>query len=206
MEECEAVPARKGTECSRVDAGDLQCLLVLERRDHALRRGASIHAEILGYGTSFDAHGISEPHPEGRGALAAMSRALADAGLSPDDIDVVSAHGTSTPKNDVVETLALRRLLGSRAPKVPVFATKSMIGHLISAAGAVETVAAIVCMQAGFVHPTQNLHEPDPSCDLDYVPLVARELGYRHVLKSSFAFGGQNASVVLRAADAVRSS
>lgn len=171
-------------------------VLVLERLDDALARGASIHAEVLGYGCSFDAHGISEPHPEGRGALQAMQRALADAGLSPDAVDAVSAHGTSTPKNDVMETIALRRLLGERAGRVPVSAPKSMIGHAISAAGAVESIGAIGCMKRGRVHPTINLDEPDPQCDLDYVTGGSRAHAQRVILCNSFAFGGQNAALV----------
>ncbi|MBI2898640.1 MAG: beta-ketoacyl-[acyl-carrier-protein] synthase family protein [Planctomycetes bacterium] len=177
-------------------------ILVLEALDDARARGAAIRAEVAGYGNSFDAHGISEPHPEGRGALQAMTRALEDAGLSPERIDCVNAHGTSTPKNDPVETAALRRLLGARAKEVPVCATKSMIGHLISAAGAVEAIAAIACMEAGRVHPTINLDDPDPACDLDYVPDRARPHRHECVLSNSFGFGGQNASIVLKAADA----
>ena len=177
-------------------------MLILERLEDAEARGARIHAEVCGYGNSFDAHGISEPHPDGRGALQAMSRALADAGIDPSDVDCVNAHGTSTPKNDPVETLAIRRLLGTRAEQVPVCATKSMIGHLISAAGAVEAIAAIACMNAGFVHPTINLDEPDPACDLDYVPHVARKHAQRVVLSNSFGFGGLNASIVLRSVHA----
>jgi 3-oxoacyl-[acyl-carrier-protein] synthase II len=126
-----------------------------------------------------------------------MRRALASAGLSPDDIDCVNAHGTGTPKNDPAETLALKALLGARAQRVPVCATKSMIGHLISAAGAVEAVAAITCMNKGMVHPTINLREADPQCDLDYVPDGARAHPQRAVLSSSYGFGGQNAAVVL---------
>src|SRR5262249_2697966 len=148
-------------------------------------------AEVAGYGCSFDACGISEPHPEGRGAHQAMSRALAEAEIGPEAIDAVNAHGTSTPKNDPVETLALKRLLGPRAHEVPVSATKSMIGHLISAGGAVEAVAAIVGMDGGWVHPTLNLDHPAPACDLDYVPHVARAHAQRYVLSNSFAFGGQ---------------
>jgi len=173
-------------------------MLILERFEDAEARGATIHAEICGYGNSFDAHGISEPHPDGRGALQAMSRALAEAGIDASEVDCINAHGTSTPKNDPVETLAIRRLLGARAERVPVCAPKSMIGHLISAAGAVEAIAAIACMNAGFVHPTINLDEPDPACDLDYVPHVARRHAQRIVLSNSFGFGGQNASIVLR--------
>ena len=171
-------------------------VLVLERLDDALARGATIHAELLGYGCSLDAHGISEPHPEGRGALQAMRRALQDAGLTPDDVDAVSAHGTSTPKNDVIETKALRRLLGARADAVPVSAPKSMIGHAISAAGAVESIGAVVCMQRGRVHPTINLDEADPLCDLDYVRGASRAHAQRVILCNSFAFGGQNAALV----------
>jgi 3-oxoacyl-[acyl-carrier-protein] synthase II len=175
-------------------------MLVLENLTDATSRGATIHAEIVGYGNSFDAYGISEPHPEGRGAFQAMARALDDAGLSPDDIDCVNAHGSSTPKNDVMETLAIKRLFGDRAKSVPVVSTKSMIGHLIAAAGAVEVIAATLCLKAGWVHPTINLTEPDPACDLDYVPQQARQHEQRYVLSNSFAFGGQNACLVLRKA------
>jgi 3-oxoacyl-[acyl-carrier-protein] synthase II len=177
-------------------------VLVLERLDDAMERGAAIHAEICGYGASFDAHGISEPHPDGRGALQAMSRALQDARIDPGDVDCINAHGTATPKNDPVETLAIKRLLGRRAYDVPVCATKSMIGHLIAAAGAVEAIAAIVGLNASVAHPTINLDHPDPACDLDYVPRVARKHPQRCVLSNSFAFGGQNASIVLRRVDA----
>lgn len=182
--------------------GEGAAFLLLEPLDEARARGATVHAEVTGYGNSFDAHGISEPHPEGRGAFQAMARALDEAGVPPSAIDCINAHGTSTPKNDPVETLAIKRLLGGRANEVPVCATKSMIGHLISAAGAVEAVAAIVCMEAGQVHPTLNLDDPDPACDLDYVPHRARRHTQRHVLSNSFAFGGQNASILLRSADA----
>lgn len=173
--------------------------VVLERWEDAQGRGAKIIGEVLGYGSSFDAFGISEPHPDGAGAHLAMSRALADAGLPAEAVDVVNAHGTSTPKNDVVETLALKRLLGPRARRVPVTAMKSMIGHLVSGAGAVETVGAFACLAAGFVSPTVNLRHPDPACDLDYVAEGARPLEARVVLKTSFAFGGQNAALVLGA-------
>ena len=119
-----------------------------------------------------------------------------------DDVDAVNSHGISTPKNDPVETLALKRLFGERAHRIPISATKSMIGHLISAAGAVEAIAAITCMEAGMVHPTINLDTPDPACDLDYVPHVARPHRQRFVLSTSYGFGGQNAALVLKAADA----
>jgi len=182
--------------------GEGAAFVVLEPLEAARHRGAHVHAEIVGYGQSFDAHGISEPHPEGRGAWQAMKAALDEAGVGPDAIDAVNAHGTSTPKNDPVETLALKRLLGDRAREVPVYAAKSMIGHLISAAGAVEAVAAIVGMEDGFVPPTLNLHEPDPACDLDYVPHRARSHPQRYVLSNSFAFGGQNAALLFKGADA----
>jgi 3-oxoacyl-[acyl-carrier-protein] synthase II len=178
--------------------GEGAAMLVLEALEDAHARGAVVLAEIAGYGCSFDAHGISEPHPEARGALQAMERALRDAGVVPGDIDAINAHGTSTPKNDPTETLAIKRLLGDRARSVPVVATKSMIGHLISAAGAVEAVASIGCMNAGVLHPTINLDEPDPLCDLDHVPHVARAHEQGLVLTCSYAFGGQNAALVLR--------
>jgi 3-oxoacyl-[acyl-carrier-protein] synthase II len=178
-------------------------VVVLERLEDAEARGARIHAEVLGYGTSLDAFKISDPHPEGRGAALAMQRALDDARRTADDVDAVNAHGTGTPKNDPAETLALKRVLGERARKVPVSATKSMIGHLISAAGAVEAIAQIGCMQRGVVHPTINLDEPDPACDLDYVPHVARAHAQRVALSTSYGFGGHNAALVLgHAADA----
>ena len=176
-------------------------VLILERLEDARARGAEVHAEIRGYGASFDAHGISEPHPGGRGALQAMSRALTEAQLEPGDIDCINAHGTGTPKNDPVETLAIKNLFGAHAYNIPVCATKSMIGHLIAAAGAVEAIAAVAGIKAGVVHPTINLDHPDPACDLDYVPHTARGHAQRFVLSNSFAFGGQNASIVLGAAD-----
>jgi len=182
--------------------GEGAAFLLLEPLAAAEARGARIHAEVAGYGNSFDAHGISEPHPEGRGAWQAMQGALQEAGVGPEVVDCVNSHGTSTPKNDPVETLALKRLLGERAWQVPICATKSMIGHLIAAAGAVEAVAAILGMEAGMLHPTINLDEPDPACDLDYVPLRARPHRQRHVLSNSFGFGGQNAAILLRAAGA----
>jgi 3-oxoacyl-[acyl-carrier-protein] synthase II len=200
-----AFPARASRPFDRERSGFVlgegAGILVLETLDDARARGASIAAEIVGYGNSFDAHGISEPHPEGRGAYQAMAAALADAGVDASAIDCVNAHGTSTRKNDPVETAAVKRLLGPRAYAVPMCATKSMIGHLISAAGAVEAIAAIACMRAGWVHPTINLDDPDPACDLDYVAHKARPHRQRYVLSNSFGFGGQNAAVVLKAFD-----
>jgi 3-oxoacyl-[acyl-carrier-protein] synthase II len=177
-------------------------MLLLEPWQAALARGAQPLGELVGYGSSLDAHGISEPHPEARGAAQAMSRALADAGLSPSQISSINAHGTATPKNDPIETLAIHRVFGQHARRMPISATKSLIGHLISAAGAVEAVAALACMNTGWVHPTLNLDEADPACDLDYVPLVARRCAQQYVLSASYGFGGHNAAIVLRGAEA----
>ena len=178
--------------------GEGACVFCLEPADEAEARGARIYAYITGYGNSFDAHGISEPHPEGEGAVLSMRRALDDSGIRPEDISYINAHGTSTPKNDPIETHAIRRVFGAHADRVPVSSTKSMIGHLISAAGAVELAASIVCAREGFVHPTINLDEADPACDLDYVPEGARKVDVGYLLKNSFGFGGQNASLVVR--------
>lgn len=178
--------------------GEGAALLVLEPLEAALARGASIHAEVCGYARTLDAFGISEPHPNGEGALRAMQGALQDAGLDPSAVGCVSAHGTSTPKNDPVETEALKALFGARALEVPVVAPKSMLGHLISAAGAVEAVAAIGCLERQRLHPTLNLSDPDPRCDLDYVPGRARDHAHQVTLSNSFGFGGQNASLVFR--------
>lgn len=178
--------------------GEGAAVLVLENHDDAIRRGATIHAEIAGYGNALDAGSISEPDPQGRGAAAAMRQALATACLSADGISYINAHGTSTPKNDPAETKAIKAVFGETALKIPISSTKSMIGHLISAAGAVEAVAAIICANAGMIHPTMNLDHPDPECDLDYVPNKARNVDVRHFMSNSFAFGGMNASLVFR--------
>jgi 3-oxoacyl-[acyl-carrier-protein] synthase II len=173
-------------------------VLVLESLEAASRRGAAIHGEILGYGNSFDAHGISEPHPQGEGALLAMQRALLDGGLDASEVSHISAHGTSTPKNDPVETRAIRRLLGGHAERITVNAAKSMIGHLISASGAVELIAHLGCIRRGWIHATINLENPDPECDLDYVANAPRRAQGSVWLKNSFGFGGQNACLALR--------
>jgi len=181
-------------------------MLVLEPWSAALARGAQPLGELVGYGNSLDAHGISEPHPEARGAALAMARALADAGLNAEQISAINAHGTATPKNDPIETLAIHRVFGQHARNMPISATKSLIGHLISAAGAVEAVAALACMNAGWVHPTLNLDDADPACDLDYVPLFARRHAQAYVLSTSYGFGGHNAAIVLRSAEAARAA
>jgi 3-oxoacyl-[acyl-carrier-protein] synthase II len=175
--------------------------LVLETIEHANRRGARAYAEVAGYGSSLDAFRVTDPEPTGRGAAFSMKRAIEDAGLHPEDIDCVNAHGTGTPKNDVAEALAIKRVLGSRAGTVPVTANKSMTGHMIAASGAVEAAASALTLFAGQVPPTINLVRPDPRCDLDHVAQRSREFGGRTVLSNSFGFGGQNATLVLRRVD-----
>ena len=171
--------------------------LVLESESHAAGRGAAPLAFVSGYGNSMDAYSASDPHPEGRGALAAMRSALASAGMRASDISAVSAHGTSTPKNDPAECAAIRALFGPSNSVAPVFATKSMIGHLISAAGAVEVIAAIQCLRRQELHPTANLEDPAEDCQLNHVMGRPRAARLEHILKNSFAFGGQNACLVI---------
>jgi 3-oxoacyl-[acyl-carrier-protein] synthase II len=178
--------------------GEGAAVLVLERLEDARARGARVRAEIIGYGSSLDANHISRPHSEGRGALQSMRRALADANLGPERVDVVNAHGTSTPLNDVVEARAIRTLLGDRAEAVPVTAPKSQIGHLVAAAGAIEAAAAIAGLEGIVVPPIANLTDPDPECRVDLVSGAARRHPHEVVLSNSFGFGGQNASLVLR--------
>jgi 3-oxoacyl-[acyl-carrier-protein] synthase II len=171
-------------------------VLILESLRHARRRGARIYAEVLGYGSSCDAYHITAPDPEGAGAALAMAAALADAGLGPGDIDYINAHGTSTPLNDRLESLAIKQVFGPRAYQIPVSSTKSMIGHLLGAAGAIEAVATILTMVRGVIPPTINYEEPDPECDLDYVPNVARPARVDRALSNSLGFGGHNVTLV----------
>lgn len=173
-------------------------VLVLESLDHARARGARVYAEVLGYGVSSDAYHISAPHPEGRGAALAMRRAIADAGLKPEDIQYINAHATATPMGDPAEVIAIKSVFGSRAHKIPVNATKSMIGHLLGAAGVVEAIATIMTIHEGILHPTINYEHPDPECDLDCVPNEARATQVDVALSNSFGFGGQNACLVFR--------
>ena len=168
-------------------------LMVLERLDHALDRGAPILVEVLGYGVASDAYHVVAPDEDGAGAARAMNRALDDAGLSPGEVGYINAHGTSTPLNDAVETMAIKLVLGEAAYTVPVSSTKSMIGHALGGAGGMEAIAAIKTLLDGVIHPTVNYDTPDPHCDLDYVPNVARKADVRAVLSNSFGFGGQNA-------------
>lgn len=172
--------------------------LVLEAEDIALARGARIYAELAGFGCTNDAHHVVAPPEDGEGAARAMAEALADAGLTTSDIDYINAHATSTPLGDTAETNAIKRVFGDLAYKVPVSSTKSMIGHGLGASGGMETVAAIMSIQTGMIHPTINQEQPDPTCDLDYVPNVARAKVVNAVLKNSFGFGGQNSSLVLK--------
>ncbi|HEY3354233.1 MAG TPA: beta-ketoacyl-[acyl-carrier-protein] synthase family protein [Polyangia bacterium] len=177
--------------------GEGAAVLVLEEIEHARRRGARVRAEIRGYGSTLDAYRVTDPSPGHAGAVAAMRAALEDAGLAPAAVDYVNAHGTGTPKNDPAETAALHTLLGEGAGRVPVSSTKSQIGHLLGAAGAVELVATIFALEEGLLPATINLTHPDPECDLDYVPGTPRPATPRIALSSSFGFGGQNAALVV---------
>lgn len=173
-------------------------VLVLESLEHAERRGVAIHAEIVGYGASSDAYHMVATDPEGDGAYRAMKEALDDAGLRPEQLDTINAHATGTPIGDVSETKAIKRLLGARAYEIPINSIKSMIGHMLGAAGAVEAVALVKTIRDGIIPPTINLEHPDPECDLDYVPNKARRLPIATGMSSSFGFGGHNAVIVLR--------
>ena len=173
-------------------------IVILEELEHALGRGASIYAEIAGYGMSGDAYHITAPSAEGDGAMRAMRMTLKDAGVSADEVDYVNAHGTSTPPNDRIETLAIRKVFGEHAGRLAVSSTKSMIGHLLGAAGAVEAGVTALTIRHQVIHPTINLENPDPECDLDYVPNVARKARVRYALSNSFGFGGTNACILLK--------
>jgi len=174
-------------------------LIVMETLASARARGRTVLGEVLGYGDSADGYRITDPHPEGHGAVLAMRRAIADAGLTPDDVQYVNAHGTSTPVNDPVETLAAKQVFGARAADVPMSSNKSMIGHTIGAAGAIEGILTLKGMREGVLLPTINQTAPDRKCDLDYVPNEAREMRHAVALSNSFGFGGQNACLCLGA-------
>jgi beta-ketoacyl-acyl-carrier-protein synthase II len=177
-------------------------VLTLEAWDHAQARGAHIRAELLGQASSSDAFHIAQPDPEGMGASRAMQWAIDDAGLDPADIDYINAHGSGTPMNDPTETVAIKRVFGERAYKVPISATKSMIGHAMGGAGAIEAAVCVLTIEQGIIHPTINLETPDPACDLDYVPGDARRANVRIALSNSFGLGGQNACLILGRCDA----
>jgi 3-oxoacyl-[acyl-carrier-protein] synthase II len=178
--------------------GEGSGIVILEELEHAMRRGAKLLAEVVGYGSTADAFRITDIHEEGRGALAAMQGALDSAGMRPADIDYISAHGTGTQENDKIETLAIRRLFGDHAKNVPISSIKSMVGHLIAAAGAVELITCVLAIRDGVVPPTVNYAVPDPNCDLDYVPNKARKINVRAALSNSFGFGGQNDALVVK--------
>lgn len=177
--------------------GEGAAVLVLEEYERAKRRGAEIFAEVIGYGSSCDAFGITRPDPSGKGASRAMQTAMREAGLNRDQIDYINAHGTSTPLNDEMETNAVKSALGPDARRVPMSSIKSMIGHLIGAAGAVEAAATALTLYHKVAPPTINLENPDPKCDLDYVPHQSREMPVKRALSNSFGFGGQNAAILM---------
>ena len=178
--------------------GEGACSLILEDLDYARKRGANILAEIIAYGASADAYHITQPLEDGGGAAKAMQLALKKAGLVPDGIDYVNAHGTSTPLNDKMETTAIKTVFGDHAHRIPISSTKSMVGHLIGTAGAFEAAVCIMAIQRGIIPPTINLTNPDPECDLDYVPNVARQVEINTALSNSFGFGGHNSVLIFR--------
>jgi 3-oxoacyl-[acyl-carrier-protein] synthase II len=174
---------------------------ILEDESHARRRGAKIYGEVVGYGASLDAHQVTAPHPEGRGAGQSMRAALKDARIDPDEIDYINAHGTGTKLNDIIETAAIKKVFGEHARRLAISSSKSMIGHLIAASGAPEFVFTVLTVARDEIHPTINLTYPDPKCDLDYVPNVKRTKTVRAGLSNSFGFGGQNASIIVKKYD-----
>lgn len=177
--------------------GEGAAVLVAEEYEHARARGANIYGELCGYGSTQDAFRVTDTHPDGRGSIAAMRRALADGGLAASDIEYVNAHGTGTQLNDKVETQAFKQVFGTSVDSLPISSTKSMLGHATTACGAIELAASLLAMQAEVIPPTINLDHPDPNCDLDYVPNTARERRCRHVLSNNIGFGGQNAALVV---------
>jgi 3-oxoacyl-[acyl-carrier-protein] synthase II len=177
--------------------GEGAAVLVLEPLENAKARGAKIYAEVLGYGVSCDSHHMTAAHPQGDGAMRAMAMAIRESGVTINDIEYISAHGTGTPTNDRVESLAVRRLFGAHADKVPMSSIKSMIGHTMGAASAIEAVACALAIDTGVAPPTINYEEQDPECDLDYVPNQARQINPRVVLNNAYAFGGNNASLCM---------
>jgi len=177
--------------------GEGSGMVILEELDHARKRGAPIYAEVVGYGTTADAYRVTDSHPDGRGAIAAIRNALKDSGLANEAIGYVNAHGTSTKVNDQAETIALKSVFGEYAYRLPISSSKSMLGHLICAAGVVELIISVEAMAKGILPPTINYETPDPDCDLDYIPNVAREKKFDHFLTNSFGFGGQNISLIV---------
>ena len=177
--------------------GEGSAMIILEEFEHAKKRAAHIYGEILGYGTTADAYRITDIHPEGRGAIACMKMAMKEANVTPEQIDYVNAHGTSTTVNDKIETLSCRAAFGEHAEKIPVSSTKSMMGHLIAAAGVTELIVCLMAMRDNVLPPTINYENPDPLCDLDYIPNEARETPCNIALNNSFGFGGQNITLIV---------
>ena len=173
-------------------------ILILEEYEHAVARGAKIYAEIVGYGSTGDAHHITAPAPEGEGAARAMQQALEDGGVSPEQVGYINAHGTSTPYNDQFETMAVKSVFGEHAYNLAMSSTKSMTGHLLGAAGGIEAIFSVLALNEGILPPTINLENPDPICDLDYVPNTARKADIQYAMSNSLGFGGHNASILLK--------
>jgi 3-oxoacyl-[acyl-carrier-protein] synthase II len=173
-------------------------IIILEELDHALERGATIHAEVIGYGLTGDAFHIAAPAPEGEGMARCMQMAVDDAGIRPEEVDYINAHGTSTDLNDKFETQAIKTVFGEHSYKLAVSSTKSMTGHLLGGAGGVESAIAVLTIKNGIIPPTINYENPDPDCDLDYVPNVSRKAEVRTALTNSFGFGGTNAALLFR--------
>lgn len=199
LQAMDTVPCRPfDRDRAGLSLGEGAAMFVLEAESRARARGIKPWAEFLGYGASADAYHMTQPRPDGSSALYAARRALAESAVSAEEIDYVNAHGTGTPLNDSVETKILKALLGGHAYQVPVSSTKSITGHCLAAAGAIEALASVIAMREGFVPPTANLQNPDPECDLDYVPKVSRPQEVRTVLSNSYGFGGNNTTIVLR--------
>jgi len=173
-------------------------ILILEELQFALKRNAKIYGELIGYGYTGDAYHITAPSPDGDGAVRCMRMAIKDARLKPEDVEYINAHGTSTPLNDLTETIAIKKVFGDRAKKIPISATKSMTGHLLGAAGSTEAIFTILAIQDGIIPPTINYEEPDPQCDLDYVPNAARRQPLNIAMSNAFGFGGTNAALVFK--------
>jgi 3-oxoacyl-(acyl-carrier-protein) synthase len=170
----------------------------MESLDHAEKRGAKVMAELVGYGASSDAHHVTQPHPEGEGAARAMKWALADAGMAPEEVDYINAHGTSTQMNDKFETIAMKKMFGDHAYDLTVSSTKSMTGHLLGAAGGIEAGFSVLSIMEGVIPPTINIDEPDPDCDLNYTPNTAALQAVDVAMSNSLGFGGHNASLVFK--------
>jgi 3-oxoacyl-[acyl-carrier-protein] synthase II len=189
-------PFEKGRDGFVVSEG--AGIVILEESEFALKRGARIYGEVAGYGYTGDAYHITAPSPDGDGAARCMRMAIRDAGLQPEQVEYINAHGTSTPLNDRTETLAIKAVFGEGARKIPVSATKSMTGHLLGAAGSTEAIFTTLSIYEGILPPTINYDEPDPECDLDYVPNVARRQSVKVGMSNAFGFGGTNATLIIR--------